>query len=162
MSTAGGLDVDHRRCAGEGSGSEGYDGPVADLANRSTFPFKFDRRYLLAGMPFGISPATARVVVTDRELFAQFGPWRVRTLLTNVTGTQVTGPYSFIKTAGPAHLSFTDRGMTMATNGERGLCIRFAEPVRGLDPLGRLRHPGLTVTVAQIDELAQLLAQRAG
>lgn len=126
------------------------------------FGFRFDPRYVAASLPFGITPASARVLVTDRELEAAFGPWRVRTPLSNVVGTEVTGPYSFLKTAGPARLSFTDRGLTFATNGERGLCICFAEPVRGIDPLGRIRHPGLTVTVADIDGLHALLAARRG
>ena len=101
---------------------------------------------------------TTSVTVERGELRAKFGPWRVRTPLTNVAGTEVSGPYSFVKTAGPAHLSFTDRGVTFATNGERGLCIRFHEPVRAMDPTGRLRHPGLTVTVEDIDGLAAALA----
>jgi hypothetical protein len=61
-------------------------------------------------------------------------------------------------TIGPAHLSFTDRGLTMATNGDRGVCIRFREPVAGIEPTGRIRHPGLTVTVADCDGLLARLA----
>ena len=34
-------------------------------------------------------------------------------------------------------------------NPDEGVCIRFAEPVRGMDPMGKIRHPGLTVTVAE-------------
>lgn len=116
----------------------------------------------MASLVFGVTPATARVVVTDRELWATFGPWRVRTPLVNVAGTEVSGPYAFTRTAGPARLSFTDRGLTFATNGERGLCIRFDEPVRGIDPLGAIRHPGLTVTVADVDGLRAALVAAAG
>jgi hypothetical protein len=96
-------------------------------------------------------------VVGEGELRARFGPWRVRTALDNIVGTTPTGPYTFIKTGGPARLSFSDHGLTFATNGERGLCIQFAEPVTGLDPTGRLKHPGLTVTVADIPGLAAAL-----
>lgn len=124
----------------------------------TTFAFRFDPAYRVAALPFGVMPATTSVEVEAGELRARFGPWRVRTPLTNVIGTEISGPYSFVKTAGPAHLSFTDRGVTFATNGERGLCIRFREPVRALDPSGRLRHPGLTVTVNDIDGLAAALA----
>jgi hypothetical protein len=46
-----------------------------------------------------------------------------------------TGPYAFLKTAGPALLAITDRGLTFATTDSRGVLIRFARPV-GLDPLG--------------------------
>jgi len=39
------------------------------------------------------------------------------------------------------------------------VCICFREPVTGLDPTGRLRHPGLTVTVADVDGLVAALAE---
>jgi hypothetical protein len=74
----------------------------------------------------------------------------------------VTGPYMFIKTAGPARLAVTDRGLTFATNGNRGVLITFHEPVTGLDTLGVLHHPELTVTVADVDGLAFLLRSRIG
>src|SRR5918998_2521722 len=125
-----------------------------------TFSFRFATRYRLAGLPFGITPATAAVQVRDGELAIRFGPWRVRTALTNVAATTVTGPFGFIKTAGPAHLSFADRGLTMATNGARGLCITFREPVRGIEPTGALRNPAVTVTVADCQHLAAVLASQ--
>jgi hypothetical protein len=122
-----------------------------------TFPFRFTTPYRFAGLPFGITPATATVHVRDGELAVRFGPWKVRTALANVTSTAVTGPFSFLKTAGPAHLSLADRGLTMATNGVRGLCITFREPVPGIEPTGTLRHPALTVTVADCQGLAVVL-----
>jgi hypothetical protein len=124
------------------------------------FSFRFVAPYRLASLPFGITPATAAVQVRDGELAIRFGPWRVRTALTNVAATTVTGPFGFIKTAGPAHLSFADRGLTMATNGARGLCITFREPVRGIEPTGILRHPAVTVTVADCQGLAAVLASQ--
>lgn len=51
--------------------------------------------------------------------------------------------------------------MTCATNGEQGLCIRFREPVRGLEPLGVLRHPAVTVTVEDGKQLARVLKRAA-
>ena len=123
------------------------------------FPFAFDARYRLAGLPFGVTPRTARVTVGD-ELRVAFGAWRLCTPLSNITAVEVTGPYGFIKTAGPAHLSFSDRGVTFATNGLRGVCVRFQEPVRVLDPTGHLRNPGATLTVADVDGLATLLRRR--
>src|SRR3954451_783181 len=124
----------------------------------TTFSFRFDPAYRVAALPFGVMPATASVTVDDGMLAVRFGVWRLRTPLANVTGTEVTGPYSFVKTAGPAHLSFSDRGVTFATNGDQGLCIRFREPVPGIEPTGRLRHPGVTVTVDDIDGLSAALA----
>ena len=61
------------------------------------------------------------------------------------------------KTAGPARLSLADRGLTFATNPDAGLCIRFAEPVAAFDPFGRIRHPGITVTVERLDGLQRQL-----
>jgi hypothetical protein len=121
------------------------------------FRFAFARAYRLLARGFGVGPATAWVEVGEETLSARFGPWRVSTPLANVSDVAVTGPYAFWKTAGPARLAITDRGLTFATNGDRGVLISFRKPVRGLDPLGVLRHPELTVTVADVDGLAELL-----
>ena len=86
----------------------------------------------------------------------------MRTPLDNVVTTQVTGPYQVAKVIGPAHLSLADRGLAFATNARLGLCIRFHEPVAGIDPLGRLRHPALTVTVADVEGLAAELGSARG
>jgi hypothetical protein len=72
----------------------------------------------------------------------------------------VTGPYRFVKTAGPARLAITDRGLTFATNGDRGVRIGFRDPVRGLVRSDVLRHPELTLTVADTQGLAELLRTR--
>lgn len=125
----------------------------------TSFRFRFDPRYRLAAAPFGVTPRTAVVEVTDQTLEVRFGPWRLETPLDNVTGCEESGPFSFLKTAGSARLSFADRGLTFATNGDRGLCIRFAEPVAAIDPWGRIRHPGLTVTVEDVSELRARLEQ---
>jgi hypothetical protein len=95
--------------------------------------------------------------VSEEDLDVRFGRWRLSTPLANVSEVAVTGPYSFWKAAGPARLAITDRGLTFATNGERGVLISFRTPVRGLDPFGVLRHPELTVTVAEVSKLAERL-----
>ena len=122
------------------------------------FDFDFDPGYLRVSRPLGISPSTAFVEVGEDELVARFGPWRLATALINVAGCEITGPYAFWKTAGPARLAVTDRGLTFATNGRRGLRIDFHEPVKGIDPLGFVRHRELTVTVADLDGLARALS----
>jgi hypothetical protein len=121
------------------------------------FPFAFDLLHRLVALPIGVTPATTHVDVEDGRFEARFGFWKVSTPLSNVKGTEVTGPYNPLKTIGPAHLSLVDRGLTFATNSARGLCICFHEPVPGIEPTGRLRHPGLTVTVADVDGLAASL-----
>lgn len=127
----------------------------------SEHPFDFDPWFRPAAALFGVHPATTGVRLVDDKLDVRFGPWRVTTPLANVEGASVTGPYSVPKVIGGPHLSFSDRGLTFATNARRGVCIRFATPVRGLDPLGLVRHPGLTVTVADPATLAELLDRAA-
>ena len=119
------------------------------------FPFRFDHTYRRLARPFGVSPERAWVDLDDEELEARYGPWRVRTSVRNIAAVEVTGPYALLKTAGPARLAISDRGLTFASNGERGVRITFHAPVRGM--LGRIRHPELTVTVLDVDGLVDAL-----
>jgi hypothetical protein len=121
------------------------------------FPFAFAPAYRAAALLFGITPGTATVSVDDHELRVRFGLWSLRTPLANVAGVERTGGFSFVKTAGPPHLSFADRGVTFATNSESALCVQFHEPVPAIDPTGRLKHPGATMTVADPEGLARAL-----
>ena len=126
-----------------------------------TFDFDFDPLYRAVALAFGVTPARTGVDVGGGRLVARYGPWRLSTELDNVAGTEVSGPYRTLTTIGPAHLSLADKGLTFSSNPRRGLCIRFKEPVPGIEPTGRLRHPGLTVTVADVDGLAAALAAGA-
>lgn len=128
------------------------------MASTQRFSFAFDPTYRLLSRPFGVTPETAWVEVGPDALQVRFGPWRLTTPLDNITGTEITGPYARWKTAGPARLGVTDIGLTFATNGERGVRIDFRKRVRCIDPLGLLRHGELTVTVADVNALAALLA----
>lgn len=128
--------------------------------NNRRFEFRFTTPYRLAGLPFGVTPSTCHVRADDGLLDVRFGPWQVHTALDNIIGVSVTGPYTFVKTAGPAHLSLADRGLTFATNGDRGVCLVLREPVGGIDPFGLVRHPNLTVTVADCDGLAAAVQGR--
>jgi len=125
------------------------------------YPFRFDPRYEGLLRLVGINPLTAWVDVGEGLLFARFGAWSVATSLENVIGAQVSGPYRAYRAIGP-HLSLKDRGLTFGTNAASGVCIRFARPVRGLDPLGLLRHPGLTVTVQEPEALAAAVLPPSG
>jgi hypothetical protein len=127
------------------------------------FPFRFDPTYRRLARPFGVTPERSWVALSEEgEFEARYGPWRVRTPLSNIAAAEATGPYSFLKTAGPARLAITDRGLTFASNGDRGVRITFQSPVRGIDRAGRIRHPELTVTVLDVDGLiAALVPQDA-
>jgi hypothetical protein len=124
------------------------------------FEFAFAPSYRLAGAVFGVRPQTAWVELNDSIFRARYGPWRVTTPLRNITAVAITGPYAYPKTAGPARLAITDRGLSFTPNGDRGVLISFAVPVRGLDPFGLLRHPELTVGVAEPERLAECLTAR--
>jgi hypothetical protein len=125
------------------------------------FGFRFDWRYRVAAMPFGVTPGRTFVEVDERSdvpvLRAQFGLWHLETPLTNVADYEPSGPYALPKTIGPAHISLRDRGLTFASNSSAGLCISFREPVPAAEPFGVLRHPALTVTVDDVEGLAAAL-----
>lgn len=122
------------------------------------FSFRFDPTYRRLARPFGVTPERAWVELGEGELEARYGPWRVRTPISNVAAAEVTGPYAVLKTAGPARLAITDRGLTFASNRDRGVRISFHSPVTGIDRAGRIRHPELTVTVRDVDGLIEALA----
>jgi hypothetical protein len=121
------------------------------------FEFRFDPAYRRAARPFGITPGRAWVQIDDERLVARYGPWRLETPLSNIRSVEITGPYRFYRTAVPARLGVSDAGLTFASNGERGVLISFRKRVPAIDPLGVLRHPELTVTVADVDGLVRAL-----
>lgn len=134
------------------------DGKRDDMAD-ARISFAFDSRYRIAGRAFGVTPDNAYLELDEDRLVARFGPWLVETPRANIKGAGVSGPYSIVKTIGPAHLSLADRGLTFATNDRAGVCIEFKEPVTGIDPFGAIRHPGLTVTVEDPDALVAELTE---
>jgi hypothetical protein len=95
--------------------------------------------------------------VDGASLSVRFGPWSLRTPVQNIVEAIETTDFAYLKTAGPPHLSFADRGITFATNGDRGLCLRFADPVKAIDWIGLVRHPGATLTVADAPGLCRAL-----
>lgn len=112
--------------------------------------FAFAPRYRLPALLFGITPRTAWVELTDEQLAVRYGPWSLRTALSNVTGVERTGGFGWLKTAGPPHLSFSDRGISFTTNGADAACVSFAQPVAGIDPTRRVKHPGATLTLQDV------------
>jgi hypothetical protein len=126
----------------------------------SRHAFAFAPAYRLPALAFGITPATAWVELGPSELTVRFGPWHLRTALANVSEVSETGGYSWLKTAGPPHLSLADRGVTFATNGEAGVCVQLRRPVPGIDPTRHILHPGATVTVTAPSSFAAELRER--
>ena len=97
--------------------------------------------------------------IDEEHLLANYGPWRLRTPLANISRVTVTGPYRFYRTAGPARLGITDGGLTFASNGDRGVLLSFRERVPAIDPLRLIHHPELTVTVADVRGLLSALGR---
>jgi hypothetical protein len=121
------------------------------------FEFEFAPAYRRAARPFGITPARAWVQIDDEDVIANYGPWRLRTPRSNISQVAITGPYRFYRTAGPARLGVSDGGLTFASNGQRGVLLSFRNRVPAIDPLRLIRHPELTVTVADVDGLVRAL-----
>lgn len=126
-----------------------------------SFDFHFTPAYALAARPFGIRPGTTTVEVGPRWLYVRYGPWRLATPRDNIISAEVTGGFSFVKTAGPPHLSFSDRGISMTTNGDAALCLTFHEPVPAIDPTATITHPGATLAVDDPRGLAEALGLAA-
>ena len=130
-------------------------------SGQQRFTFRFAPAYRRAAILFGVRPDTTWVDVDADMLHARFGPWQLHTAVTNISAVEIAGPYAFLKTAGPARLGISDRGLTFASNGDQGVLISFRQPVPGIEPTGKLRHPELTVTVANVEGLAAVLRARA-
>jgi hypothetical protein len=118
------------------------------------FPFRFSAgaRWAVPLITLGATERSSWVEVGGGRLRARFGPWRVDTPIENVAGAEVTGPYRTHRAIG-LRLSISDHGVTFGSNAERGVCIRFHEPIRTVTPLWPTPHPNLTVTVEDPDGL---------
>jgi hypothetical protein len=119
------------------------------------FPYAVDKRLAPFWLPFGVRPSRDEVTLTDDGILrATFGFLKLETPLTNVAGAHVTRDYRWYTAAG-ARRSVIDDGLTFGTNNHAGVCIHFREPVRSL--LSRKGHSALTVTVNDVDGLAERL-----
>ncbi|MGK5740928.1 hypothetical protein [Micromonospora sp. URMC 103] len=121
------------------------------------FPFRFDPPFRPVLALFGVRPDSAWVEVDEARLRVRFGPWHLDTARDNVVGVTRGGPYRWWRVVG-AHLSLVDRGLTLGSSTGAGLCVRFGAPVPALAPGPWLRHPAVTVTVADPDALAAALS----
>lgn len=121
------------------------------------YPFAFDPRFAWLLRLGGITPQSATVVVGEDRLRVRFGRLRVDTPLDNLREVRITRGYRWFRAIGP-RASLADRGASFGTNAQAGVCICFYEPVTAM--FGRVvRHPALTVTVADLDGLAATLQQ---
>ncbi len=125
------------------------------------YPFHFDRMYRAPLAALGVVPAAAWVDVDTDRIFARFGPWSCATEPDNVVDVCLSGPYLAVRAIG-ARLSAADKGLTFGTTTRGGVCLLLRDPVTGLDPLGLIRHPGVTLTVADREAFAAHVRRVAG
>ena len=133
---------------------------MPDLGRTVAFSFAFEPPLDTWARRFAVVPTRSYVRVDDHGFEAVYGRWRVATVWSNVVGVERTGPYRSWKVAGPAHLSLADRGITMAATTSGGACLRFRAPVRGIDPLGVIRHPAATLAVDDLDGFVRVVEER--
>ncbi len=124
------------------------------------FEFAFDPTFRPFLALIGVTSSTAHVTLTADQLVARFGPWTCETPIGNVHDVCRTGPYHWYKAIGPRG-SFVDRGLTFGTTPKGGVCVLLREPVPGLTPVGPLRHPGITLTLAEPERFVASLRRRA-
>jgi hypothetical protein len=136
------------------------DARAGDDDGTTWYPLAFEPLFRWAAGWAVVHPQDSGVRLGRRWLVATFGPWTVSTPLANIEDATVTGPYAWPKVVGGPRLSFRDRGLTFAGTASRGVCLRFREPVHGIEPTGVVHHPGLTVTVADPDGFVADLRRR--
>ncbi|MBB6550579.1 hypothetical protein [Nonomuraea rubra] len=126
------------------------------MSHEEEFGFAFEERYRPLLAVLGIRPSTCRLTLTGELLRVRFGPWLVLSPRRNVTGVELSGPYSPVKAIG-VRVSLADGGLTFGSSTTQGVCICFRRSVSGSEPFGLLRHPALTVTVEDPARLIGLL-----
>lgn len=126
-----------------------------------SFAFGVDPALRPWSRAFGVRPENCTATLSPTELSVTFGRWSFTTTPANVASATVTGPYSWWKVAGPPRLSLADRGITFATTAERGVCLELKEPVGAIDPLHLVRHPNVTITVADPERFADEVRRAA-
>jgi hypothetical protein len=124
------------------------------------FAFRFEPKYRALLRGFGVTPRTARIMVSNGDLDVRFGPWHLRTPLSNIASIERSGPYKWYRAIG-IRGSLADSGVTFGTTTEGGLCVLFKERVPGLLPFGLRKHEGMTVTPEDIDGLEIALGRPA-
>jgi len=134
---------------------------AAELLSIEQFEFEFDPQFRPFLALIGVTSGTAHVTLTADRLVARFGPWTCETSIGNVRDVCRTGPYHWYKAIGPRG-SLVDRGLTFGTTTSGGVCVLLREPVPGLAPVGSLRHPGITLTLAAPERFVSSLRRRAG
>ena len=125
------------------------------------FPYAADKKFLPMWGVFGVRPSKDGVTITDDGHFkASFGFLHLETPMDNVTGAHITRGYRWWTAVG-ARGSFVDDGLTFGTNNKAGVCIHFQQKVNSAVSR-KGGHSALTVTVADLDGLVEVLGSDEG
>jgi hypothetical protein len=118
------------------------------------YPLRFtpNSRALLA--PLGVVEPLAYAKLGEDELSVRFGAYTFKTPLSNIVAIEQSGPYKWWRALG-VRMSLKDRGLTLGSATDRGVCLRFGEPAPG--PLPGIRHPGLTIMPAEPEKFINAL-----
>jgi hypothetical protein len=122
------------------------------------FEFAVESRYKPLLLAFGVREGAAWLRIDGDDLEVKFGFFGLSTTVGNVTGYQLSGDYKAYRAIG-IRTSLKDRGVTFGSTTSRGLCVTFADPVPVKPGIG-LEHPGMTVTVDDVDGLAAEFERR--
>jgi hypothetical protein len=133
---------------------------MRESGSMESFAFAFEPPLDTWARWFAIVPTRSFVRLDDNGIEAVYGLWRVATTWSNVSGAGRTGPYRAWKIAGPARMSWADRGITMAASTAGGVCLRLHDAVPGLDPLGVFKHPAMTLGVEDVDGFLRAVESR--
>jgi hypothetical protein len=118
------------------------------------FPIRVGRRSRPLLRLFGVRNDNAYVDL-DGDLDAQFGRYRVRTPVANLSAWRIEGPWLWVTAIG-VRTSLRHRDVTFGGNHRGGVRVDFKERV----PFGALRIPALYVTVDDLEAFAAALAGR--
>ena len=118
------------------------------------FPIRVGRRSRPLLRLFGVRNDNAYVDL-DGELYAQFGRYRVRTPVANLSSWRIEGPWLWVTAIG-VRTSLRHRDVTFGGNHRGGVRVDFKDRV----PFGALRIPALYVTVDDLEAFAAALAGR--
>jgi hypothetical protein len=131
-----------------------------EIGMTTEFRFEHARPFMVPLLIWGVTPQGGTVTVDGEVLRVRFGFVTLETSLDNVERAEVTGPYRWWRAVG-VRLSLADHGITFGTTASGGVCLTLREPVSvrvGPVPVP-LRHPGVTVTVADPAGLLRALGQ---
>ena len=134
------------------------DAGAAESLSIEQFEFAFDSQFRPFLALIGVTSGTAHVTLTAERSWRASGRGRAKP--DRQCARRVPhGPYHWYKAIGRG--SFVDRGHLW--HNDSRWCLRVvARPVPGLTPVGPLRHPGITLTLAEPERFVASLRRRAG